>query len=259
MNARIPSIARPMQVAAAIVFGLGVAASGGAAAGGPMRGAAGGPVGGPPGAPGGMIEHVLASMKDRLALDSSQQVMFDRIRAQTVAAHDQASAMRADVRAKVDAELAKAEPDLAAVSAFFDNAEEQGAPRGARFATSGSRSTPTCAPTRRRSCATRSVNASPAWTTCTTACGVACSIARPDRGTLLRARRRGTPRRRARRRSDDCPAQEPIPEHARRGQAEAMDGRLHAGCPARVLLAGGGAGDRPLHCTAIRFRVMTLA
>ncbi|MBE7523426.1 MAG: periplasmic heavy metal sensor [Burkholderiales bacterium] len=126
MNARIPSIARPMQVAAAIVFGLGVAASGGAAAGGPMRGAAGGPVGGPPGAPGGMIEHVLASMKDRLALDSSQQVMFDRIRAQTVAAHDQASAMRADVRAKVDAELAKAEPDLAAVSAFFDNAEEQG-------------------------------------------------------------------------------------------------------------------------------------
>lgn len=126
MNARIPSFDRPLQVAAAIVFGLGLAASGSAAAGGPMRGAAGGPVGGPPGAPGGMIEHVLASMKDRLALDSSQQVMFDRIRAQSVAAHDQASAMRADVRAKVDAELAKAEPDLAAVSAFFDNAEEQG-------------------------------------------------------------------------------------------------------------------------------------
>ena len=126
MNAPSLSLDRPMQVAAAIVFSLGLAASGAAAAGGPQRGPAGGPAGGPPGAPGGMIEHVLASMKDRLALDSSQQVMFDRIRAQAIAARDQAAAARADVRAKVDAELAKAEPDLAAVSAFFDNAEEQG-------------------------------------------------------------------------------------------------------------------------------------
>ena len=75
---------------------------------------------------GGLIEHVLVQVKDRLSLDSSQQQMFDQARTQTIAARDQAVAQRADVRAKIDAELAKAEPDLAAVSTLFEGVDEQG-------------------------------------------------------------------------------------------------------------------------------------
>lgn len=82
--------------------------------------------GGPPPGPGGMIEHVLATMKDQLALDTSQQVAFERISGATLAARDQSQASRAGVRATVDAELAKAEPDLAAVASAFDAAEDAG-------------------------------------------------------------------------------------------------------------------------------------
>jgi len=126
MNAaHLPTTRRPGRIAAAILLGLGVAVAGSTQAFGPGRGPAGGPPGGPS-MSGGMIEHVLASMKDRLALDTSQQVAFDRIQAQAIAAHEQANAARTSLRAKMDAELAKAEPDLAAVAAAFDSAEEQG-------------------------------------------------------------------------------------------------------------------------------------
>jgi hypothetical protein len=115
---------RPLVVAAAMLVTLTLAAAGNVRAIGAGHGPAGGPAGGPPG-PGGMVEHVLATMKDQLALDSSQQVMFDRASAQTVAARDQAIAARTTLRAKVDAELAKTEPDLAQVSSILDGAEDQ--------------------------------------------------------------------------------------------------------------------------------------
>ena len=119
----------PQHLVASVFAGLVLASAGVAFAAGPGPGAGRGPFGGPTGAmpgSGGMIEHVLASLKDRLALDTSQQVAFDRITAQMKQARDQAIASRADVRAKVDAELAKPEPDLAAVSDAFDTAEDQG-------------------------------------------------------------------------------------------------------------------------------------
>jgi len=50
----------------------------------------------------------------------------DAARAQTLAARDRMVAGRNDVRAKVEAELAKPDPDLAAVAALFEAAEEQG-------------------------------------------------------------------------------------------------------------------------------------
>lgn len=116
---------KPQLIAASLLASLTIASAGVAVAAGPGRGPAGGPPGGPPG-PGAMIDHVLATMKDRLALDSSQQVAFDRISEQMKVAHEQAAASRAEVRARLDAELAKAEPDLAAVSAIADSAEDQG-------------------------------------------------------------------------------------------------------------------------------------
>lgn len=92
---------------------------------GPMMGAGAQGPGGGMHMSGGMVEHILAQMKDRLALDSSQQQMFETARAQTLAARDQALAQRAGIRATIDAELAKPEPDLAAIAAMFEGAEEQ--------------------------------------------------------------------------------------------------------------------------------------
>lgn len=112
---------RPMLVAAGMLVALTLAAAGPVRAAGPQAA----PMGGPPG-PGGLVEHVLATLKDKLALDTSQQVTFDSITAQTIAARDQAFAARADIRAKVDAELAKSEPDLAAIASIVDGAEAQG-------------------------------------------------------------------------------------------------------------------------------------
>jgi hypothetical protein len=118
------TIRRPVVAASALLFAAAVAFAGAGHAGGPRggHGGHGGPAGGPPGA---MVEHVIAQLKDKLALDSSQQQMFEQARAQTLAARDQALGQRGDVRARIDAELAKAEPDLAAVAAAFEGAEDQ--------------------------------------------------------------------------------------------------------------------------------------
>lgn len=112
---------RPLALAAALLVASTVAIAGP----GPGRP---GPMGGPggPGAPGGIVEHVLADLEGKLALDGSQKQAFDRVRAQAIAARDRGLAARADVRTKVDAELAKPEPDLAAVASLMDGAEEQG-------------------------------------------------------------------------------------------------------------------------------------
>ncbi len=130
---------RTFALAAATLLAstLAVAAPGGP--GGPMGGGGAGPMGGPghmrgPGGPGmggpamsgGLVEHVIDGVKDKLSLDAAQLAMFDSARAQTVAARDKMVTSRTDVRTKVQAELAKAEPDLAAVSSLLESAEEQG-------------------------------------------------------------------------------------------------------------------------------------
>jgi hypothetical protein len=115
------TIRRPLVAASALLFAAAIAFAGTGHAAGPRGGH--GPAGGP--GAGGMVEHVIAQLKDRLALDSSQLQMFEAARTTTLAARDQAHAQRQDVRARVDAELAKSEPDLAAVAAIFDGVEEQ--------------------------------------------------------------------------------------------------------------------------------------
>jgi len=74
---------------------------------------------------GDQIGGLLAHAKDRLNLNTSQQALFDNAAAQSKAAHESARASRQQVKAAVQAELAKPEPDLAAIAAASDNAEQQ--------------------------------------------------------------------------------------------------------------------------------------
>ena len=114
------SIRRPAAIASAMLLAATLAVAGTSRAEGPHHGPSGGP------AAGGLIENTIASLRDRLSLDSSQQQMFEQARVQTIAARDQALAQRKDVRARIDAELAKNDPDLAAVSALVEGTGEQG-------------------------------------------------------------------------------------------------------------------------------------
>jgi Spy/CpxP family protein refolding chaperone len=63
---------------------------------------------------------VLAALKGQLTLNTSQQLVWDNAVAQTKAAHEAGRASRQKVRDALTAELAKAEPDLAAVAAVAD-------------------------------------------------------------------------------------------------------------------------------------------
>jgi Spy/CpxP family protein refolding chaperone len=96
------------------------------------------PVGGPahgPGHPGGMeVEHILGSVKGQLNLNTSQQLMWDNAVAQTKAAHATGRANRQKVHDAMVAELAKGEPDLAAIAAVADgvNASNQTLRQGLR-------------------------------------------------------------------------------------------------------------------------------
>ena len=66
------------------------------------------------------IENILSSVKAQLSLNTSQQVMWDNAVAQTKAAREAGRASMDKVRASLNAELAKAEPDFAAVGAVGD-------------------------------------------------------------------------------------------------------------------------------------------
>jgi hypothetical protein len=66
------------------------------------------------------IEQVLASLKSQLNLNTSQQVMWDNAVAQAKAARASARAGMDQVHAALKAELAKAEPDFAAVATIAD-------------------------------------------------------------------------------------------------------------------------------------------
>ena len=115
-----------MATAAAVALTCG-----GAALAQPMGGA-GGPMGhGPkgPGGPGFFGEHfatLLEDAKASLALNTSQQVLWDSAVAQSKSARESGRVLHQKVRDAMQAELAKAEPDLAALAAIADDAQAQG-------------------------------------------------------------------------------------------------------------------------------------
>jgi Spy/CpxP family protein refolding chaperone len=80
-----------------------------------------GPAGG-----GDMFEQAIAHAKANLNLNTSQQQMFDATVAQAKAARQQGRALMQKVHDALAAELAKAEPDFAAVAAVADDARAQG-------------------------------------------------------------------------------------------------------------------------------------
>jgi len=66
------------------------------------------------------IEHILGSLKGQLNLNTSQQLMWDNAVAQTKAARTTGRTNFESVRTVLNTELAKAEPDFAAVAAAGD-------------------------------------------------------------------------------------------------------------------------------------------
>ena len=72
-----------------------------------------------------MIPHMLEQAKGSLNLNTSQQTMWDSVVAQGKAARDAGRANHQKVKDAMQAELAKAEPDLAAIAAVADGVEQQ--------------------------------------------------------------------------------------------------------------------------------------
>ena len=68
---------------------------------------------------------MLAQAKAQLNLNTSQQQRWDAIAAQAKAGHEAARANFAQVRAAMQTELAKPQPDLAAVAATADSVRQQ--------------------------------------------------------------------------------------------------------------------------------------
>lgn len=69
------------------------------------------------------IEQVLAQLKDRLGLDTSQQLLWDNALAQTKSVREAGRNSMIEVRTAMAAELAKPEPDFAAAAAVADAAQ----------------------------------------------------------------------------------------------------------------------------------------
>jgi Spy/CpxP family protein refolding chaperone len=109
-GARVATLASALTVAVA---------AGGAFAQGP-----GGHHG--PGPQGDMVAQVMQELKASLSLNTSQQGMWDAAAAQTKASREQGRALHERIKSTLDAELAKAEPDFAAVAAVADDVEAQG-------------------------------------------------------------------------------------------------------------------------------------
>jgi Spy/CpxP family protein refolding chaperone len=89
------------------------------------------PLGGPHGhgGPGGadaMIGHLIAEAKAELKLNTMQQEMFDKAVANSKLAREKARTLHSKVRDTLQTELAKPEPNLAAVAAAADAAMEEG-------------------------------------------------------------------------------------------------------------------------------------
>ena len=112
-NPRSRSLAR---VIAATATALALAFAVDAAAQAPGAGA---------GDPGAMIARMLQSAKAALNLDTSQQLAWDNAVSASKAAHQAIRANRQKVRDAVQVELAKPQPDLAAVAALADDVAQQ--------------------------------------------------------------------------------------------------------------------------------------
>ena len=96
-----------------------------------MQTASAQPAGGPHGhhgmvGPDEMIGHLIAGAKAQLNLNTSQQTMFDTAVADSKVAFQSGQALHQKVHDTLQAELAKAEPDLAAVATAADAAMDQG-------------------------------------------------------------------------------------------------------------------------------------
>ena len=76
---------------------------------------------------GGDVALAIAALKGQLNLNTSQQQMFDNALNATRAAREQGRANFEQLRTALAGELAKAEPDLAAVAAVGDNVRAQNA------------------------------------------------------------------------------------------------------------------------------------
>ena len=72
-----------------------------------------------------MVPHLLAKAKESLNLNTSQQLMWDNAVTATKAARETGRANRGQVKAALQAEIGKAEPDLAALAAAADAVEHQ--------------------------------------------------------------------------------------------------------------------------------------
>jgi len=68
---------------------------------------------------------MLSRVKSDLKLNTSQQVQWDAVVAQTKAAHDAVRANFEQLKTALQAELAKPEPDFAAVAAIADGVRDQ--------------------------------------------------------------------------------------------------------------------------------------
>lgn len=125
---RIHRSPRKTAIAAGMLFamvgGAALAQGPGHGHGGPGHGPGYGPGHGGPGGAG--FEHVIAEVQARLNLNSSQQALFDSALATTRSARQAARAEFARIREAMQAELSKAEPDLAAVAAVADDAQVKG-------------------------------------------------------------------------------------------------------------------------------------
>jgi Spy/CpxP family protein refolding chaperone len=76
---------------------------------------------------GGDVAMAIAALKGQLNLNTSQQQMWDSVAASTRAAHQQGRANLQQVHDALAAELAKAQPDLAAVAAVGDSVHAKNA------------------------------------------------------------------------------------------------------------------------------------
>ena len=74
---------------------------------------------------GGDVAMAIAALKGQLNLNTSQQQQWDNAVAATKAAHAQMRANFQQLQGAMTTELAKAEPDLAAVAAIGDNVRAQ--------------------------------------------------------------------------------------------------------------------------------------
>jgi len=70
---------------------------------------------------GARFEHMLTALKGKLALNTSQQLVWDNAFAQSLAARDSARTGRARLRDLMHVELAKTEPDLARIAVLADD------------------------------------------------------------------------------------------------------------------------------------------